>query len=190
MLAPKITPDGTARWCSWRRRTTRELVAPTLAQILRVRDIATNRRETLTAYLRPLCLLLSSWTNFEHLLAAAPLVGDLLAGARTLTILTTSREALRLREEQEFPVLPLELPSADRDAPAAALLQCASVELFGQRAAQLVPDFKVTPASARVVADICLRLMDCLWPSNWPPPAPKCCRHRCCSSGSSIACRC
>src|SRR5437879_6905917 len=36
-----------------------ELVAPTLAQILRVRDIAGQAlRETLIAYLRPLCLLL------------------------------------------------------------------------------------------------------------------------------------
>ena len=135
-----------------------ELVAPTIAQVLGVRDIAGQPLiETLKTQLRPRRLLLLL-DNFEHLLAAAPLVGDLLAGCPHLAVLATSREALRLREEQEFPVPPLELPPVSRDAPAAALLQCASVELFAQRAAQMVPDFAVTLASARTVADICLRL--------------------------------
>ena len=135
-----------------------ELVAATIAQVLGVRDIAGQPLiETLKTQLRPRRLLLLL-DNFEHLLSAAPLVGDLLAGCPRLVVLATSREALRLREEQEFPVPPLELPPVGRDAPATALLQCASVELFAQRAAQMVPDFTVTVASARTVADICLRL--------------------------------
>ena len=135
-----------------------ELVVPTIAQVLGVRDIAGQPLiETLKTQLRSRRLLLLL-DNFEHLLSAAPLVGDLLAGCPQLVVLATSREALRLREEQEFPVPPLELPPVRRDAPATALLQCASVELFAQRAAQMVPDFTVTVASARTVADICLRL--------------------------------
>ena len=102
--------------------------------------------------------LLLSLDNFEHLLGAAPLISDLLGACPQLTVLATSREALRLRDEQEFPVPPLAVPSADREVPAAALMRCASVELFGQRAAQMVPEFRITAANARVIADICLRL--------------------------------
>ena len=138
--------------------TNPELVVPTIAQVLTLRERANlPLRDALVAYLRPRRLLLLL-DNFEHLLEAAPLVADLLATCPRLVVLATSREALRLRAEHEFLVPPLELPSVDRDARPAELLHCPSVELFGQRAAQLVPDFKVTPNNARTVADICLRL--------------------------------
>ena len=48
--------------------------------------------------------------NFEHLLEAAPLVGDLLARCPGLRVLATSRAALRLSGEHEFAVPPLALP--------------------------------------------------------------------------------
>src|SRR3712207_7340278 len=53
-------------------------------------------------------------SNFEHVLAAAPLVSALLAAAPRLKMLVTSREALRLAGEQEYPVPPLTLPHAAR----------------------------------------------------------------------------
>jgi non-specific serine/threonine protein kinase len=45
--------------------------------------------------------------NFEHLLAAAPLVSELLAACPGLTVLATSRAPLDLRWEHRFPVPPL-----------------------------------------------------------------------------------
>jgi predicted ATPase/DNA-binding CsgD family transcriptional regulator/DNA-binding XRE family transcriptional regulator len=154
---PDAYPDGTAL-VLLASVADAELVAPTLARALGVRETAGRPLgESLVAYLRPRRLLLLL-DNFEHLLEAAPLVGELLGACPRLAILATSREALRLREEQEFAVPPLELPPTARDAPAAALLECASVQLFVQRAAQLVPNFTVPLESARTVADICLRL--------------------------------
>ena len=50
--------------------------------------------------------------NCEHLLAAAPDVGRLLAACPRLRVLATSRERLRLSAEQEFPVPPLAMPTA------------------------------------------------------------------------------
>ena len=44
--------------------------------------------------------------NFEHLLAAAPLVSDLLAGCPGLRVLATSREALQLQAEHRYAVSP------------------------------------------------------------------------------------
>ncbi len=51
--------------------------------------------------------------NFEHLVEAGPLLGELLAACPHLTILATSRARLRLSGEHDFPVPPLPLPSED-----------------------------------------------------------------------------
>ena len=57
----------------------------------------------------PMLLLLD---NFEHLAEAAPTVAELLAMAPKLKILVTSRAALHVYGEHEFPVPPLALPDA------------------------------------------------------------------------------
>jgi hypothetical protein len=73
------------------------LVAGAIAQALGVRETG-NRplQEELVAQLRPQSLLLVL-DNFEHLLAAAPQVANLLAACPHLRVLVTSRAALRLR---------------------------------------------------------------------------------------------
>ena len=52
--------------------------------------------------------------NFEQVLAAAPLVAELLAACPRLKCLVTSRVALHLSGEHEFPVPPLALPDPKR----------------------------------------------------------------------------
>ena len=95
--------------------------------------------------------------NFEHLLPAAPVVADLLSGARGLRIVVSSRSPLRVSGEQECPVPPLELP---RQAPstAASVSACESVRLFTERAAAVVPGFAVDEQNAAAVAQIVSRL--------------------------------
>jgi predicted ATPase len=78
--------------------------------------------------------------NFEHLLAAAPLIAHLLATAPGLQVVATSREPLHLAGERQFPVRPLPLDDAG--------------QLFVARArdvgCELEPD--------EVVAEVCRRL--------------------------------
>lgn len=50
--------------------------------------------------------------NFEHVLEAAPWLGELLQASPSLVVLATSRAPLRLRAEREFPLLPLEEDAA------------------------------------------------------------------------------
>jgi len=76
-----------------------ELLLPEITQTLPARD-------DLLGYLRgkELLLLLD---NFEHLLAAAPDLGSLLAASDGLRVLVTSRAPLRLSGEREYPLEPL-----------------------------------------------------------------------------------
>ena len=134
------------------------LVAATIAQTLGVHDLG-NRpvMESLTAFLRDKQLLLLL-DNFEQILPAAPLVADLLGASSELKILVTSRAALHLRGEHEFPVPPLSLPEPGRRSLAQELATFPAVALFVQRATDVRPDFALTDATAGCVAEICRRL--------------------------------
>jgi predicted ATPase len=134
------------------------LIATTIAQALRLRE-EPNRSvlESVKERLREARVLLIL-DNFEQLVAGAPVVGDLLQAAPSLTVLTSSREALHVRGEQEYAVPPLGLPDIAHLPPIAVLSQYDAVALFIQRARSVRPDFEVTNANAPAVAAICARL--------------------------------
>ena len=103
----------------------------------------------------PMLLVLD---NFEHLIKAAPIVAELLATGPNLKILVTSRAALHVYGEHEFPVPPLALPDA-RSLPSLELLsQCPAIALFLQRAMAAKPDFELTQENASAISEICARL--------------------------------
>ena len=87
--------------------------------------------------------------NCEHVLdAVADLVDAIIAESSTVKILATSREGLRLADEQLWPVPSLDT-NADTDS--------ASATLFGERARAVAPGFSVTD-DADAVIEICRRL--------------------------------
>ncbi len=104
---------------------------------------------------RHLLLLLD---NFEHLLEASPQLAALLTSCPHLSMLVTSRAALHLSGEQEFPVPPLALPDLTHLPEPQALAQLAAVRLFVLRAQAFQLTFELTAANARTIADICVRL--------------------------------
>jgi predicted ATPase len=133
-----------------------ELVAPAIAQVLGVRDDAAHGVVArLKAELRDRTLLLLL-DNFEQVLAAAPLVSELLLATPRLKVLATSRAALRVRGEREFPVSPLALPPPE--ATLADTRGSGAVALFCDRAAAARPDFALTEDNAADVAEVCRRL--------------------------------
>ncbi len=106
--------------------------------------------------------------NFEHLLAAATIVSDLLAACDDLKVLATSREALHLRCEQIMLVSPLGLPPA-RKSPAQAgpdhvaagqshSIRYPAIQLFVERAQAVKPDFALTGENAETIIEICHHL--------------------------------
>ncbi|TSA81711.1 NACHT domain-containing protein [Deinococcus detaillensis] len=88
--------------------------------------------------------------NFEQLLAAALGLGDLLAATETLRLVVTSRTALRLHDEAEYPVEPLTLAHRVRDAASSA-----AVQLFVARVQAVQPSFELTSTTASQVVRLC-----------------------------------
>jgi predicted ATPase len=134
------------------------LVMPTIAQAIGIRDgadrsLSARMVETLQG--RPVLLVLD---NFEQVVEAAGQVADLLASCPRLKILVTSREVLHVRAEREFAVPPLALPDPAHLPSLAALEHFASVALLVERVQAVKPEFRLTTANAREVAEICIHL--------------------------------
>jgi predicted ATPase/DNA-binding CsgD family transcriptional regulator len=135
-----------------------QLVPSTVAQVLGAREAGGQPLvETLKNHLcgKSLLLLLD---NFEQIIEAAPLVGELLSASPGLNALVTSREPLHVYGEQEYPVPPLALPDLDRVDTLRALSQYEAVELFTHRARAVRPDFTITDEDGPAIAEICVRL--------------------------------
>lgn len=96
--------------------------------------------------------------NFEHLLAESPRLTSLLDGAPRLKILVTSRAALRLSAEHDFPAPPLALPGLAPGRSPGVLAEVEAVRLFLQRARAARPGFAPNSADLAAICDICHRL--------------------------------
>jgi predicted ATPase/transcriptional regulator with XRE-family HTH domain len=120
--------------------------------------------DQLRAFLRGRQLLLVL-DNFEHVLAAAPQLTDLLSACPQLKALVTSREPLRIAGEHEMPVAPLE-DEAARD-------------LFVQRARAAQPALNLAAGDLAAVEAICQRVdrlplaieLAAVWAKVLPLPA-------------------
>jgi len=134
------------------------LVLPTIARALGVSQTGDDTlEERLLAYLQPRELLLVL-DNVEQLLAAAPLAAQALALAPRLKLLITSREPLRVRDEQIVLVPPLKLPDPAHIPDLEQLVQIPAVALFVERAREARPDFALTAENAASIVAICQRL--------------------------------
>jgi DNA-binding SARP family transcriptional activator len=104
--------------------------------------------------LRQLLLLVD---NCEHVLdGAAAMVGLALEQCPQITILATSREALRVPGEHLVPVSPLTLPEAD--ASLSQLQQAEASRLFLDRCRGVRPGFELREADAAAISQICRQL--------------------------------
>lgn len=135
------------------------LVAPTVARALGVSE---SRERSLVSIIcehlnarGPTLLVMD---NFEQVSGAAAIVRELLDSSPEQTVLVTSRHALRIYGEQEFPVSPLPVPDVGFESSPAASMEWPSVALFVQRATAVRPDFRLTDKNARAVVEICRRL--------------------------------
>jgi predicted ATPase/class 3 adenylate cyclase len=135
-----------------------ELVASTIVRRLGLQESGpVSLEEILVSFLRDRELLLVL-DNFEHLLPAAPLVATLLSACPRLKILATSRGALKVRGEREYPVPSLGVPNLDWLPSHDEFDRYPAVALFAERAGAAMSRFKITSANFADVAALCTRL--------------------------------
>ena len=97
--------------------------------------------------------------NFEHLLSAASFVGEVLAEASHISVLSTSRERLNVYGEFEYQVSPLELPKFQITEAGERLKKYDAVSLFIERAQASRPGYKVNKNQIQAVVKVC-KLLD------------------------------
>lgn len=103
--------------------------------------------------------LLLVFDNCEHLIdAAAAAISGLLHGTRDVTILTTSREALRIEGERVYRLSSLAVPPASGECLAQDVLGFPAVQLFVERAGAITGNFELSDANAAFAAEICRKL--------------------------------
>jgi predicted ATPase len=96
--------------------------------------------------------------NLDQAIDAAGDLDELLARCPGMAILATSRTALGLRAEREYPVPPLPLPADPTGVPVDELARVPAVALFVDRARAVRYDFALTESNATAVVEICRRL--------------------------------
>jgi predicted ATPase/DNA-binding XRE family transcriptional regulator len=134
------------------------LVLTTIASTLGVPEGGPQTSlERLKVFLRDKHMLLLL-DNFEQILATAPQIADLLAHCYQLKILVTSRAPLRIRQERQIPISPLDVPDLARLPDVETVTNYSAVTLFVERAQAVMPDFSVTQENAPTVAALCTRL--------------------------------
>jgi predicted ATPase len=135
-----------------------ELVTSTIAQTLGIRvvgDISVMDKIKELLYDKRVLLILD---NFEHVVSSAPLVGEILVSCPKLKILVTSREALHISGEHEFPVGPLNYPDSKAPHATESVGEYEAVDLFVQRARAVKPDFTLSHENEAAIIEICARL--------------------------------
>jgi predicted ATPase len=96
--------------------------------------------------------------NLDQAIDAAGDLDELLARCPGTAILATSRTALGVRAEREYPVPPLPLPADPTGVPVDELARVPAVALFVDRARAVRHDFALTESNAAAVVGICRRL--------------------------------
>jgi predicted ATPase/class 3 adenylate cyclase len=133
-----------------------EVIAETLG-LAEVRGESRRPLQRVIDHLRDRDILLVL-DNFEQVLPAADVAAELLRAAPGVKVVVTTRAALRVSGEQEFPVPPLGLPDPRHLPDLASLSQYEAVALFIDRATSVKPGFAVTNQNAPAVAEITARL--------------------------------
>ncbi len=110
--------------------------------------------EQLLDYLRQKDLLLIL-DNFEHLLDGAALVDEMLNAAPGLKILATSREPLKVRWEQRYPIEGLHFPATAGEE---SLETYPAVQLFLNHARRMQPHFALHQGEQEHLVAICRQL--------------------------------
>ncbi len=151
----------------WRRLAIGPLLSRPSPLALGVREKPDrNLEDGVLRFLRERELLLIL-DNFEQVMTAAPLVGEMLAASEGLRVIVTSREVMHLSTEQAYDVPPLALPDP-ASCPIDAMSQYEASRCSSSARRPSSPTSSsplTTPPPSRLSAP---DWTDCRWRSSWP----------------------
>jgi predicted ATPase/Tfp pilus assembly protein PilF len=141
------------------------LIASTLVQYLGLFEMAgQNLAEKVKTYFQENEILLIL-DNFEHLIAGAPILVELIGRISKTRLLVTSRERLQVSEEKVFDLRPLRVTDlrliAQKKVDQETVLQLQgnpAISLFVDRSLRVNEDFCLNKESLKTVAQICWKL--------------------------------
>lgn len=133
------------------------LVPNAIATALGLAEHSPNMLETVCEYLRDREMLLVL-DSCEHLIeSAAGCASRILASARGVRVLATSREPLEVKGERVRRLVGLDAP-ATKALTAAEAMAFPAVQLFVERASDRLESFRLSDGDAPIVAEICRSL--------------------------------
>ncbi len=135
-----------------------DLVLPGIARAVGIREAAGAQLAEVVQTALHDHELLVLLDNFEQILAAAPMVAELLARCPTLTILATSRASLQISGEYEYQVTPLQIADMTDRPSLEDLGRSDAVRLFVARSQGVKPDFALTEENGSAIVEVCRRL--------------------------------
>lgn len=155
-------PDGVA-FIELASINAAERLMPAIAREFHIPDTESGASVAALGQLLMTRRMLLVLDNFDQIVAAAPVIAELLARCAQLKVLVTSRIVLNIQGEHEYSVPPLSLPQPGPGqtwlAPSPAQLDgYDAIVLFVQRARAVQPDFALTDDNSLAVVNVCRRL--------------------------------
>jgi predicted ATPase/DNA-binding winged helix-turn-helix (wHTH) protein len=152
------TFDGAALFVDFSLLSEARTVPSSVASMLGISIQSDDPVPSLISYLRDKRMIVVL-DNCEHVVdAAAQLAARLFLAAPGLSILATSREALRVEGERVHRLAPLAVPPDDPALKAAAALKFPAARLFVERATASGARLELDDGNAAILASICRKL--------------------------------
>jgi len=96
--------------------------------------------------------------NFEQVIGASGILGEIILNCPRVKILVTSRVLLNIKSEKEFALSPLSLPGKKDFNDVEKLQQFSAIQLFIDRAKSIDKNFQFTHENGEAIAKICIQL--------------------------------
>ncbi|KNY28462.1 diguanylate cyclase [Pseudobacteroides cellulosolvens] len=93
--------------------------------------------------------------NFEQVISSASIISELLAAAPLLSVLVTSREAMRISGEYIYNIPFMDIKKNDKTYSVEEIIVDPAIALFITRAQTVKPDFILTEVNAPLVIELC-----------------------------------
>lgn len=156
-LVKESFTDGVA-FISLAPVTDHKLVATTIAGILGIQDSGKQLLDqSIIEFLADKNLLLVL-DNFEQVVDAIKIVGDIINHCNLVKIVVTSRTSIHIRQERIYNLSTLSLPDENSESTSDQLLQFSATKLFVERALEVNPGMELNKENTMAILEICRRM--------------------------------